>query len=141
MFDVVSVYVKQFYRIHRFNPLSQHWDVLHDFELLRCYSPLSFVADQSGQYKYSFQRDEVMEFDWSKKVWKEEECHVAPHLEWVGSREYDDQIFVTGRRDASPKFELCDDEHLTAFTWRWVFRQRSGITAWSYYNSFVILEN
>ena len=50
MFDVVSVYVKQFYRTDRFNPVSQHWDVLHDFELLRCYSPLSFVADQSGQY-------------------------------------------------------------------------------------------
>ena len=54
-----------------------------------------------------------MEFDCSKKVWKEEECHVAPHLEWVGSREYDDQIFVTGRRDASPKLELCDGELVT----------------------------
>ena len=114
--------------------------MLHDFELLRCYSPLSFVADQSGQYLYSFQRDKVMEFDCSKKVLKEEECHVAPHLEWVGSREYDDQIFVIGKRDASPKFELCDDEHLSVFRWRWVFRERSRITAWSYYSCFLSLK-
>ena len=81
-----------------------------------------------------------MEFDCSKKVWKEEECHVPPHLERVGSREYEDQVFVTGRRDASPKFELSDDEHLSVFRWRWMFKERSKITAWSYYSSFVIIE-
>ena len=72
-----------------------------------------------------------MVFYCSKKELKEEECHVPPHLKWAGSKEYDNQIFVTGTREGSPKFELYDDEHdLSVFRWRWVFRERSRITAW-----------
>ncbi|GLJ35016.1 hypothetical protein SUGI_0704540 [Cryptomeria japonica] len=155
MFHVVSVFAKPFYQTYRFNPVTQQWEVLHGFNLLQ-YPPLSFVAEFG--YIYSFDINKVMEFDCSRKIWIEAR-HVPQHLNWLGGIESENYLFVTGKIEGSPKFELCDetsselcnetlseltDETLnelyennsSIFKWRWVFNNRT----WSYYNFLVMVE-
>ncbi|GLJ34962.1 hypothetical protein SUGI_0703490 [Cryptomeria japonica] len=137
MFHVVTIFGTLNYLSNRCNPVAKQWEVLQRFELLR-YPPLSFVAD-SGHI-YSFGEYNVMEFDCLRKMWMEA-GNPPSHLNWLGSTESHNNIFqfVTGKADGSPKFGLWSNTS-SNFSWRWVIRDRSRTTTWSYYNSLTIVE-
>ncbi|XP_059064425.1 F-box/kelch-repeat protein At1g15670-like [Cryptomeria japonica] len=127
MFRVVTIYGTLNYLSNPYNPVAKQWEVLQRFELLR-YTALSFVAD-SGHI-YSFGEHNVMEFDCLRKLWMEA-GNPPSHLNWLGSTESHNNIFqfVTRKTDgspklglwsntsnktnASPKFELYDDDTLS----------------------------